>query len=1213
MPLDGTMSEFIVYSSGLSTIQREALESNQVEYYTIQTPPSNLTYTGLPFIYTKGTTITAIAVPTNSGGNPTSYSVSPSLPVGLTLNASTGAITGTPTAIVSATTYTITASNTGGSTTATLSITVNDAAPSGLVYTGSPFIFDKGTAITAITATTNSGGIPTSYMISPSLPSGLTLNTSTGAISGTPTIGAFSTTYTITASNTGGSTTSTLNITINDVAPTSLAYTGSPFTYTNGTAITPIAAPTNSGGTPISYSINPALPTGLVLNTTTGVVTGTPTAIQSATMHTITATNTGGSTTTTISITVNDAPPSGLTYTGSPFTYTKGTAISPAIPTSVGGTPTSYGVSPTLPLGLSLNTTTGTISGTPTVIQTTTTYTITATNAVGSTTATVSITVNDAAPSALIYTGSPFAYTINTVITAAIPTNSGGSPTSYSVSPTLPSGLSLNAATGEISGTPTAIQSATNYTITATNTGGSTTAIINITVTVAQTLNLLGLTSSDPKASGAYSLRKLRTNYTGNAVLVRRSSDDATQSIGFDGSGNLDSTALVSFATNNGAEPTANAFVVTWYDQSGFDNHVTNATAAKQPQIVSSGSVITKSGKPVIYFPQDTGTSLRNTTAVVGVPNSMINVGGIDNLFYANLVMSHVGVSNGNAIYIVNGSGITGTKVGTANIETNSFATEKVLNIVSMVQPIGTTATSIFLNGNEATITSGATASTIVPSSGITIGARGDNAAFSGNSFISESILFPSVLTTTNRSTIENNQYGYYLIPSTSYPVTNTVSLGTNNTIFPTLLGGPIANFAISPSLPAGLSLNTATGVISGTPSAVSNGSYTVTATNTAGSATSIFTISVVDVTLDQLGFNSSDSKATAAYSLRKLSTAYTGDAILVRRSSDNTTQSIGFDGSGNLDISALTTFIGSGDAFVVTWYDQSGLGNHLTQAITANQPRIVNAGVVETLNGKPAVFLNNSFLTGSTSAFAYPNTINGVVGTNSSIATGVFLSIGENDGPGIGLGNIVGFGSTNYNITGIKGSVAYMPTASTLAINSTAVMTMNTLSGGSSTILKLNGIPLTITDGATAPPVAAASRIGIGHNGSVAGNSVMINSYVQEGVFFNSTLSSTQLQTLENNQNVYYAAAPSSLSYTGSPFTYTVGTAITPIASPINSGGAPTSYSVSPTLPAGLSLSATTGAITGTPTIASTATTYTVTATNGFGSTTATLNITVN
>jgi hypothetical protein len=343
------------------------------------------------------------------------------------------------------------------------------------------------------------------------------------------------------------------------------------------------------------------------------------------------------------------------------------------------------------------------------------------------------------------------------------------------------------------------------------------------------------------------------------------------------------------------------------------------------------------------------------------------------------------------------------------------------------------------------------------------------------------------------------------------------------------------------------------------------------------------------------------------------LSTAYTGDAILVRRSSDDATQAIGFDGSGNLDVSALTAFAGSTNAFVVTWYDQSGLGNHVTQTVTANQPRIVNAGLVETLNGKPAVYLNNAYLTGNTSAFAYPNTINGVVGTNSSTATGVLLAIGENDGPGIGLGNYVGVGSTNYNITGIKGSVAYMPTASTLALNTSAIMTMNTLSGGSASVLKLNGTPLTITDGATAPTVAAASRINIGSNASVGGPTIMINSYVQEGVFFNTTLSSTQLQTLESNQNIYYAAVPSALSYTGSPFTYTVGTAITPIAAPINSGGAPTSYSVSPTLPAGLSLSVTTGAITGTPTVTSAATTYTVTATNGFGSTTATLDITVN
>ena len=60
----------------------------------------------------------------------TSWSVSPSLPAGLSLDSSTGAISGTPTAITSSASYTITASNTGGSTTASITIEVNDVAPS---------------------------------------------------------------------------------------------------------------------------------------------------------------------------------------------------------------------------------------------------------------------------------------------------------------------------------------------------------------------------------------------------------------------------------------------------------------------------------------------------------------------------------------------------------------------------------------------------------------------------------------------------------------------------------------------------------------------------------------------------------------------------------------------------------------------------------------------------------------------------------------------------------------------------------------------------------------------------------------------------------------------------------------------------------------------------------------------------------------------------
>ena len=87
-------------------------------------------------------------------------------------------------------------------------------------------------------------------------------------------------------------------------------------------------------------------------------------------------------------------------------------------------------------------------------------------------------------------------------------------------------------------------------------------------------------------AAVAYSLRQLRTAYTGAAIRVRRSSDNAEQDINFV-NGDLDTSSLLTFC---GA---GNGFITTWYDQSGNANNSTQATAASQAQIVSSGSVIT--------------------------------------------------------------------------------------------------------------------------------------------------------------------------------------------------------------------------------------------------------------------------------------------------------------------------------------------------------------------------------------------------------------------------------------------------------------------------------------------------------------------------------------------------------------------------------------------------------------------------------------------
>jgi len=83
----------------------------------------------------------------------------------------------------------------------------------------------------------------------------------------------------------------------------------------------------------------------------------------------------------------------------------------------------------------------------------------------------------------------------------------------------------------------------------------------------------------------------------------------------------------------------------------------------------------------------------------------------------------------------------------------------------------------------------------------------------------------------------------------------------------------------------------------------------------------------------------------TAAYGMRRLRTAYTGSILRIRRSSDNTEQDIGYTATGDLDTSAISTFIGGGNGYIVNWYDQSGNAYTASQSTTANQPLYVASG----------------------------------------------------------------------------------------------------------------------------------------------------------------------------------------------------------------------------------------------------------------------------
>ena len=92
-------------------------------------------------------------------------------------------------------------------------------------------------------------------------------------------------------------------------------------------------------------------------------------------------------------------------------------------------------------------------------------------------------------------------------------------------------------------------------------------------------------------------------------------------------------------------------------------------------------------------------------------------------------------------------------------------------------------------------------------------------------------------------------------------------------------------------------------------------------------------------------------------FSLFKIRTAYSGSCIRVIRDSDNATLDIGFS-SGILDTASMLSFVGSANGYVERWYSQIG-SNYAGQNTLINAPRIINAGVLETLNGHPSIYFD--------------------------------------------------------------------------------------------------------------------------------------------------------------------------------------------------------------------------------------------------------------
>jgi hypothetical protein len=495
-------------------------------------------------------------------------------------------------------TDTLTLSANGFST--TVSITWSLAVPA-ISY--SPSTLDLATSVAMPTLTpSNTGGTVASWSVSPSLPTGLSLNTSTGVITGTPTADTASSNYIITATNASGSSTTTLTLAVIPAVQPTISYTPSTRNFILDTAITAMT-PTTSGTFP-SWSVSPALPRGLSINAQSGVITGTPVRTTAQATYRVTATNSAGSSSTDLLLAVVESVPT-ISFNISSFSFVKNSAISVITPVNGGSPATSWTITPSLSAGLSFSSLTGQISGTPSASISSTTYTVTGTNSAGSASATVQIAVVDnlLAPS-ITYSTSSASLTVGTVMTPLSPTNSGGTVASYSVSPSVSGGINFSTSTGIFSGTPSVSLASTVFTVTATNATGSSSATV--------TLSTASSTPAPaPSSSG---------NQTGLTVIF---STVITNKNGFTTSiTNYDPSYTYAISASNGAQvsmSSSGVITVTGLTGEGTPATVTVTTSRSGYTTVSSSvtGTTTPAGPPPSYLRVDFPTKVSQSGDVI--------------------------------------------------------------------------------------------------------------------------------------------------------------------------------------------------------------------------------------------------------------------------------------------------------------------------------------------------------------------------------------------------------------------------------------------------------------------------------------------------------------------------------------------------------------------------------------------------------------------
>ncbi len=852
--------------------------------------------------------VTTTATPTAS------LAESGTLPSGVTFvnnGNGTGTLSGTPGAGTGGTyPITFTATNIGGSTPQSFSLVVDQAAAITSANNASFSVASAGSFV--ITATGN----PTpSFSEIGVLPTGVTFvdnNNSTATLAGTPGGGSAGTySLTITAHNgIGSNATQSFTLTVNQTSSFPGANNA---TFTVGSAGT--FTVTVSGSPTPTLSESGTLPSGVAFNPATGVLSGTPApGTGGAYPVTFTASNGVGSNATLNFMLAIDQ--SSAISSGNSTTFTTGAAGTFAV-TATGFPAPTLSESGILPSGVTFNAGTGVLSGTPAAGSGGSySITFTAHNGVGSNAnQTFSFSVNQPAS---ITSANHATFTAASAGTATVTAIGFPVPT-LSESGPLPSGVTFNAGTGVLSGTP-AVGTGGSYPVTFTaHNGVGADATQSFTLTVNQTSGITSASSATFAVGVAGSFTVTATgspaptvSETGTLPAGVTFNTGTSVFSGTPAAGTGGSYPITLTASNGVGSNASQAFLLTVSQTSSFTS-ANNATFT----VGSTGSfAVTASGSPTPAFSESgtlpSGVTFNPATGVLmGTPAAgtggsypiiITASNGVGSNATLNFVLT---VDQSAAITSANNTIFTAGGAGAFTVVSTGFPAPALSETGTLPSGIAFNAGTGTLSGIAAAGTGGTYPITFTASNGV-----GSNATQSFTITVNQS----SSISSANHATFTAGSPGIFTVTAT---------------------GSPVPVLSENGALPAGVIFNPATGVLAGTPAAGTGGTYSMsfTASNGIGSSSTLgFTLIVNQAA----AITSPNTTSFAFGAASTFSVSTTGQPAPSLTETGALPAGISFVDNGNgTAVFAGTPGVGSGGTYNLTLTAHNGTGSNATVSFT--------------------------------------------------------------------------------------------------------------------------------------------------------------------------------------------------------------------------------------------------------------------------------------